>query len=71
MKNIFTKILKSKTLMFNWFMTIATFLFLAVEQYFPMLKNEIDVNVYVGIMIFTTVVNKILRNVTDKPLSAK
>ena len=69
--DMFTKIFKSKTLMFNWFITILMISFEALSQYFPILKGNIDDKWFVAIMLFVTISNKLLRTYTTLPLKEK
>lgn len=71
MKQIFTKILKSKTLLFNWLVTV---LALAVEialQFAPEIKQQLSPEYGLYFIIFVTFMNKLLRLKTDSSLGSK
>ena len=69
--DMFTKAFKSKTLMFNWIVTILMISFEALGQYFPILQGKIDDKWFVAIMLFVTISNKLLRTYTTLPLKEK
>lgn len=71
MKEIFTKIRKSKTLMFNWIITVMS---LAVEiglQFAPDIKAQLSPEYGLYFILFVTFMNKLLRAKTDTALKDK
>lgn len=71
MKKLFTKIHKSWTLMFNWFVTIFAVFVEAGLHFAPEIKAQISPDYYLYFILFVTIANKLLRLKTNTALESK
>ena len=70
-KEIFTKIMRSKTLIFNWSAEAGIALAAGALVYFPTMEGKIEPIWYFAGMLLITTVNKLIRAKTDTALKNK
>ena len=71
LQHTMTKIHKSWTLMFNWFITILAIGIEAGLQFAPEIKAQIPADYYLYFIIFVTIANKLLRLKTNSDIKDK
>lgn len=71
LKHIITKIHKSKTLIFNWAVSIFAIFVEVSLQFAPEIKTQIPADYYLYFIFFVTMANKLLRAKTNQGLEDK